>query len=120
MADFAEDPAQPSSSSGEYVPISSPITAFPSPPVPLSSKGKMSAEYYEYDYVYSPFDEDIQALEPELGPSAPPFEAVAGAPHMQEDITIPSAPTMDDNDDGMLSANNPQPPETSHPPHYQS
>ncbi|KAK0465460.1 uncharacterized protein EV420DRAFT_960390 [Desarmillaria tabescens] len=65
---------------------------FPAPPVPLSSKGKAASEYYEYDYTYSTFDEDIQSLEPELGPSAPPFEAVTSGPVLELHELVPSAP----------------------------
>ncbi|KAF9024117.1 hypothetical protein BDZ89DRAFT_1069367 [Hymenopellis radicata] len=97
-------------------------TAFPPPPVPVSSKGKMAAEYFDYDYSYSAFDEDIQALEPELGPSAPPFEAVASAPPLPDDV--PSAPNIDvDLGECVASAPHPPPDEIQvviSPPHYQS
>lgn len=99
------------------------VTAFPPPPIPLSSKGKMAAEYFDYDYSYSTFDEDIQGLEPELGPSAPPFEAVASAPPLPDDM--PSAPTIDD-DSSECTASAPPPPPRDEiqtvisPPHYQS
>ncbi|KAK0198738.1 hypothetical protein F5146DRAFT_104657 [Armillaria mellea] len=70
---------------------------FPAPPVPLSSKGKAVSEYYGYDYATF---EDIQSLEPELGPSAPPFEAVTSDPPLELHELVPSAPPPEIDVDG--------------------
>ncbi|KAK0505794.1 hypothetical protein EDD18DRAFT_1342148 [Armillaria luteobubalina] len=70
---------------------------FPAPPVPLSSKGKATSEYYGYDYATF---EDIQSLEPELGPSAPPFEAVTSDPPLELLELVPSAPPPEIDVDG--------------------
>jgi len=75
----------------EYEGGSNPVTApgFPLPPTSLSSsKGKAAAlEYYDYD--------DL-SVEPDLQPSAPPFEAenpiVPSAPPQGEAQPHPSAP----------------------------
>ena len=62
---------------------------FPQPPAALSSsKGKAAAlEYYDYD--------DLN-VEPDLQPSAPPFEAqdpiLPSAPPQDETLSLPSAP----------------------------
>lgn len=71
-----------------------PHLPFPLPPEPVasSSKGKMAA--FEQQYAYFP---EYTDAEPELGPSAPPFEAVG-----------PSAPPIED-DDVMLLASAPPP-----------
>ena len=78
----------------ELVPSS---TGFPLPPTVLSSsKGKAAAlEYYDYD--------DLN-VEPDLQPSAPPFEAenpiLPSAPPPGEAQPLPSAPPeMVDSDD---------------------
>ncbi|PBK76923.1 hypothetical protein ARMSODRAFT_948778 [Armillaria solidipes] len=70
---------------------------FPAPPVLLSSKGKAASEYYGYDYATF---EDIQSLEPELGPSAPPFEAVTSGPPLELHELVPSAPPPEIDVDG--------------------
>ncbi|KAG7452217.1 uncharacterized protein BT62DRAFT_926426 [Guyanagaster necrorhizus] len=81
-------------------PVSS-NSLFPAPPDPLSSKGKaVAAEYYDYDYSYSTFDEDMQSLEPELGPSAPPFEAVTSDSPVELHELVPSAPPPETDVDG--------------------
>lgn len=64
----------------------SPAPIFPPPP----SKGKMAAPAF-YDYPYS--FEDI-TLEPEPGPSAPPFEEEASCPPMGSIDFAPSAPPL--------------------------
>lgn len=84
-SDASSSLGDPSGSSSSQV--------FPPPSVPVSSKGKMAAEYY--DYSYSLFDDDIESLEPELGPSAPPFEAVPPLPS-DDSAVVPSAPVLDD------------------------
>jgi hypothetical protein len=62
---------------------------FPPPP----SKGKMAAPDF-YDYPYS-FEEDVSTLEPEMGPSAPPFEEhTPSAPPLEEPEMMPSAPPL--------------------------
>jgi hypothetical protein len=62
---------------------------FPPPP----SKGKMVAPDF-YDYPYS-FEEDVSTLEPEMGPSAPPFEEhTPSAPPCEELEMKPSAPPL--------------------------
>ena len=78
---------------------------FPAPP----SKDKMAATDF-YDYPYS-FEDDVDPLELEAGPSAPPFEEhnadaslledsnmVPSAPPLPED-PLPSAPDWDWQDD---------------------
>ncbi|KAF8640888.1 hypothetical protein AX17_000536 [Amanita inopinata Kibby_2008] len=57
------------------------------PPPPSSSKGKMASTFYKYRYSY----DDISSFEPELGPSAPPFEAEAAE---LPTIGAPSAPPI--------------------------
>jgi hypothetical protein len=82
---------------------------FPAPP----SKDKMAASDF-YDYPYS-FEEDVDSLEPEAGPSAPPFEEhnadvspledsnmVPSAPPLPED-PLPSAPDWDWQDDERIT-----------------
>ncbi|OBZ68377.1 Paired amphipathic helix protein pst1 [Grifola frondosa] len=75
------------------------------PPIlPLPpAKSRMAAPlFYEYP---SSFEEDIIGLEPEAGPSAPPFEdpslPVPSAPPLECDsddsAALPSAPPLDDN-----------------------
>jgi len=74
------------------------------PPPPL--KGRLAAPtFYEYP---ASFEEDVLGLEPEMGPSAPPFEdegiSAASAPpleveyDMEETDALPSAPPLMDDD----------------------
>lgn len=82
-----------------------PSPGFPLPPTSLSSsKGKAAAlEYYDYD--------DLN-VEPDLQPSAPPFEAdnpiVPSAPSQGEAQPHPSAPPeiADSGDDPTASTDN--------------
>ena len=90
----------PSPGPDDYVyephpPYSPPTSMFPLPP----SKGKQ-----RFDYSH---DLDISVnlgsatVEPQLGPSAPPFEeceAVPSAPPLDFDVHIPSAPPMESED----------------------
>ncbi|KAJ8702031.1 hypothetical protein PTI98_000780 [Pleurotus ostreatus] len=58
-------------------------SGFPLPPPAVSLKGKEAdLSYYEYEYSY----DDIADVEPEIGPSAPPFD----------EFPAPSAPPLDD------------------------
>ncbi|KXN88886.1 hypothetical protein AN958_06756 [Leucoagaricus sp. SymC.cos] len=60
---------------------------FPPPP----SKGKMAEPSY-YAYRYS-FEEFSNSIEPELEPSAPPFEAFS-VPNLDDMVMLPSAPPL--------------------------
>ncbi len=74
-----------------------PTSLLPPPP----SKGKL-----KYDYSHDLDLYDIATLEPEPGPSAPPFEAVPSAPSLDLEVPVPSAPVIvadledDRHDDG--------------------
>jgi hypothetical protein len=72
----------------------------PPPPasVSLSGKGKEGAYYENYSYS---FEEDIAALEPVDGISAPPFEekdTMEGLPEFGEGNIVPSAPPLEEMD----------------------
>lgn len=92
-------------------------TSTPSPFPPPPSKGSLFAPNF-YDYPYAFEDMEIENLEPELGPSAPPFEETPSAPLVDEhDLgLVPSAPPMLDDDDFYVN----DPPEHSAPPHEPS
>ncbi|KZT74952.1 hypothetical protein DAEQUDRAFT_807233 [Daedalea quercina L-15889] len=80
----------------------SPHPALPAPP----TRGRLAAPTF-YEYPVS-FEEDVLSAEPEVGPSAPPFDhgdsLAASAPPMESDydsmaaVVLPSAPPMDDLD----------------------
>ncbi|TFK26787.1 hypothetical protein FA15DRAFT_702538 [Coprinopsis marcescibilis] len=83
---------------------------FPPPP----SKPALMAPNF-YDYPYS-FEEDMASMEPEFGPSAPPFEEIPNSPlsdgaDMQRLASAP--PLIDDDDfyapDTVHIASSPQP-----------
>ncbi|KIY73541.1 hypothetical protein CYLTODRAFT_485390 [Cylindrobasidium torrendii FP15055 ss-10] len=84
LDDFADAPAESSHSE------------LPAPPNPVSAKGKMESEY---EYAFSSLHLDIEGVEPELGPSAPPFEHGPSAPPLEEEALRPSAPPAVDGDD---------------------
>ena len=69
-------------------PYEPPTSILPPPP----SKGKLKYEYSDLDLNY-----DIATIEPELGPSAPPFEesaVVPSAPPLDLEVPIASAPAI--------------------------
>ncbi|KAI0066498.1 hypothetical protein BV25DRAFT_1390753 [Artomyces pyxidatus] len=80
-------------------PYSPPESGLPSPP----SKGKMAAQY-DYSYEFDG-DLDIANVEPESGPSAPPFEESPSAPPFEAACVAPSAPPLED--DGVPAASAP-------------
>lgn len=70
---------------------STPQPPFPPPP----AKGKMvEPSFYAYRCSFEEFSESI---DPEMGPSAPPFEA-PGAPVLGDMIMLPSAPPLVEED----------------------
>ncbi|KAF8481768.1 hypothetical protein DFH94DRAFT_407188 [Russula ochroleuca] len=78
-----------------HPPYSPPTSLLPPPP----SKGKQRFDYY-HDLDMS-VSLDSAMVEPQLGPSAPPFEeceAVPSAPPLDFDVHVPSAPPMDSED----------------------
>jgi hypothetical protein len=82
-------PSSHTSSSLSSLPSAS-HSLFPAPP----SKGKMAArDFYDYPYL---FEEDVSSLEPEMGPSAPPFEehTPSAPPLVNEPEMTPSAPPL--------------------------
>jgi hypothetical protein len=78
-----------------HPPYSPPTTLLPPPP----SKGKQRFDYsHDLDISVNP---DSTFVEPQLGPSAPPFEeceAIPSAPPLDLDAHVPSAPPMDPED----------------------
>jgi hypothetical protein len=92
-------------------------TSTPSPFPPPPSKGSLLAPNF-YDYPYTFEDMEIENLEPEFGPSAPPFEETPSAPLVDEhDLAlVPSAPPMLDDDDFYVNES----PVPSAPPHESS
>lgn len=78
-----------------HPPYSPPTSLFPPPP----SKGKQRFDYsHDLDMSVSL---DSTTVEPQLGPSAPPFEeceAVPSAPPLDFDEHVPSAPPMESED----------------------
>ncbi|KAL0951710.1 hypothetical protein HGRIS_008385 [Hohenbuehelia grisea] len=104
-----------SAASGDAGSPLSPTFPFPPPP----SKGKMAdLSYYEYSYSY----EDLDQIEPELEPSAPPFEesiSQPSAPPLSDTFAEPSAPPLDGDfpeDVGTSSLLASAPQEASAPP----
>lgn len=78
-----------------HPPYSPPTSMLPPPP----SKGKQRFDY-SHDLDIS-VNFDSTTVEPQLGPSAPPFEeceAVPSAPPLDFDMHVPSAPPMDSED----------------------
>ncbi|KAI0003849.1 hypothetical protein BJV74DRAFT_489569 [Russula compacta] len=78
-----------------HPPYSPPTSRLPPPP----TKGKHRFDY-SYDLDIS-MTSDTATVEPQLGPSAPPFEeseAVPSAPPLDLDVPVPSAPPMDPGD----------------------
>jgi hypothetical protein len=78
-----------------HPPYSPPTSMLPPPP----SKGKQRFDY-SHDLDIS-VNLDSATVEPQLGPSAPPFEeceAVPSAPPLDFDVHVPSAPPMDSED----------------------
>ncbi|THV01429.1 hypothetical protein K435DRAFT_836827 [Dendrothele bispora CBS 962.96] len=95
LEDFA-DPETPGPPSSPTAPDHPPYhSLFPSPPASASEKGKMR-EYYDYEYSFgsSSLDHDILTVEPESGPSAPPFEAAE-----LHSKLFPSAPPIGEEDE---------------------
>jgi hypothetical protein len=92
-------------------------TSTPSPFPPPPSKGSLLAPNF-YDYPYTFEDMEIENLEPEFGPSAPPFEETPSAPLVDEhDLAlVPSAPPMLEDDDFYVNES----PVPSAPPHESS
>ncbi|KAF9451410.1 hypothetical protein P691DRAFT_796850 [Macrolepiota fuliginosa MF-IS2] len=83
MEDFGRTPE----SSAPDTSGSTSLSPFPPPP----SKGKMAeASFYAYRYSFEEFSD---LIEPELEPSAPPFEA-PGAPVTGDMVMLPSAPPL--------------------------
>ncbi|KAH9962720.1 hypothetical protein BGW80DRAFT_860238 [Lactifluus volemus] len=75
-----------------HPPYSPPTFMLPPPP----SKGKQ-----KYDYSRDldiDVNRDIVTVEPDLGPSAPPFEENGTAPPFDPDVLVPSAPPMPSED----------------------
>lgn len=102
LADFAHlyqsDSSEASASSDDdRSRASAGVTMFPPPPVhfPFNEKGKETASYFGYThqsdrpYPYE-FDQGILDVEPEAGPSAPPFETIADL-----SAANPSAPPLE-------------------------
>ena len=78
-----------------HPPYSPPTSMFPPPP----SKGKQRFDY-SHDLDIS-VNLDSAIIEPQLGPSAPPFEeceAVPSAPPLDFDVHVPSAPPLESED----------------------
>ena len=67
----------------------SPSSFFPAPP---SKECMAAADLYEYSFSL----EDMAALDPELEPSAPPFQLGSAPPLDDHQIIIPSAPPLTD------------------------
>lgn len=90
------------SPSGLFSSPSSPANLFPSPP----SKGKMAAQaFYDYSYTF-----DDMLVEPELGPSAPPFEEESNH-HLSETTELaPSAPPLTETESAYYADTYPSPP----------
>lgn len=93
-------------------PSSDPIPPYPSlhpdlPPPP--SMGKMAASRYE-QYAFSLEQAaDVVGVEPEIGPSAPPFEEAQSQPGTTL-VVVPSAPPVDEEgsyEDGELEPSAP-------------
>ena len=91
-------PSSPSADDYGYEPhppYSPPTSMLPPPP----SKGKERFDYsHDLDISLYP---DSAAVEPQLCPSAPPFEegeALPSAPPLDFDVHVPSAPPMDSED----------------------
>jgi hypothetical protein len=86
-------PTSPSDGYEPRPPYSPPTSMLPPPP----SKGKQKFDYsHDWDICA-----DVVTLEPQLGPSAPPFEeneVVPSAPPFDLDMHVPSAPPMDTED----------------------
>ena len=95
-------PLSPPPGSPELRPsYSPPLSGLPLPP----AKGKLATPHYD-DYPYSfEQDLDIAGVEPEPGPSAPPFEESPSAPPSVPDIS-PSAPPLDDDGEGTIETLN--------------
>lgn len=98
-------------------PSSDPIPPYPSlhpdlPPPP--SLGKMAASRYEQQYAFSLEQAaDVVGVEPEIGPSAPPFEEAQSEAGTATIVVIPSAPPVDEEgmyEDGDLSLSPSAPP----------
>ncbi|KAF5366941.1 hypothetical protein D9757_010835 [Collybiopsis confluens] len=102
LADFAHlyqsDPSEASASSDDdRGRPNTGVTMFPPPPVhfPFNEKGKETVSYFGYThhsdrpYPYE-FEQGILDVEPEVGPSAPPFETAADL-----SAASPSAPPLE-------------------------
>ncbi|KAH9964150.1 hypothetical protein BC827DRAFT_1265959 [Russula dissimulans] len=91
---YGSRPSSPSYDAHGYEPqppYSPPRSLLPPPPL----KGKQKFDYYHDLDISENFDITV---EPQLGPSAPPFEeseAVPSAPLLEFDAHVPSAPPMD-------------------------
>ncbi|RXW19123.1 hypothetical protein EST38_g6730 [Candolleomyces aberdarensis] len=102
---------------GESDDFANQSTSTPSPfPPPPSKSSLLSPKFYDYPYAFE--DMEIENLEPELGPSAPPFEETPSAPLVDEHGLglVPSAPPMLDDDDFYVNDS----PVPSAPPHEPS
>ncbi|KAF5332512.1 hypothetical protein D9611_005110 [Ephemerocybe angulata] len=90
-----------------------PTAASASPFPPPPSKGSLHAPNF-YDYPYAFEEMEIVGMEPELGPSAPPFEETqSGSLGVEEGdmCLVPSAPPMLDDDDLYVNDLSPSAPE---------
>ncbi|KIK70595.1 hypothetical protein GYMLUDRAFT_282464 [Collybiopsis luxurians FD-317 M1] len=117
LSDFTQlghqDTAEASAPSGGVLSRSNADAMFPPPPTHFSSseKGK-AAESYPFEYSYHSsrrysygYGESILDVEPEAGPSAPPFETALDAPGMHpsappleaEQLNVPHFPLDDNN-----------------------
>ena len=92
-------PSSPTHDTYDYEPqppYSPPTSLLPPPP----SKEKQRFDY-SHDWDMS-VDIDNATVEPQLGPSAPPFEesvVMPSAPPLDSDVHVPSAPPLDTEDD---------------------
>ncbi|KAG2022827.1 hypothetical protein CC2G_000547 [Coprinopsis cinerea AmutBmut pab1-1] len=83
--------------------VTSPTSPFPPPPPKAQL---MEPNFYDYPYSF----EEMTSMEPEYGPSAPPFEATSSAPMVDENMLLPSAPPLIDDDDFYVSDSIPSAP----------
>lgn len=79
-------------SKSEHLEVSCSTSHSPFPPPP-PSKGKMAEAFYDHPYA---FEEFSNSLEPEMEPSAPPFEDPCAC--LTAELMLPSAPPLPEED----------------------